>query len=156
MTIGKLNAIDRLRPYYLRYLKLVPGIKISHRWISTVGTIISRFLSKYSSVLKTETTLPDCVLMVSSTKSPKGQLCIYLVNRKIEPLEINLQIDSWPEEALHLYQISKEIVLQKDFQLSPIANIQSNQKNHLILPSRSITTISSTLLKHDDMGIISN
>lgn len=116
--------------------------------------IISRFLSKYSSIVSCTISQPDSLIQSSALRSPNGELSIFIVNLKKEPLIINLEIASPSEKSLNVYQVSKELVTQPAFELNPIQSFTSLKKKELVLPSRSITTVTSYSLKNSDKGII--
>jgi hypothetical protein len=116
--------------------------------------IISRFLSKYSSTVFCMVNQNDSVIMSSALLSPKGELSIFMVNLSNEPVTVNLEIVMPAKKTMNLYQVSKEIVSRPDFELSAIDNFNSNEKKKLILPGRSISTVTSYSLKNNDKGII--
>ncbi len=118
--------------------------------------IISRFLSKYSSTVEVSVNQPDSVVMIVALMSPKGELTAIMLNLSEQILNLNLEIKSLPDKQLNIYQVTKESVNQPGFTLNSIGDFNSNKNKKLILPSRSITTVSSYLLKNQDKGIIIN
>ena len=116
--------------------------------------IISRFLSKYSSVVSCISNQPDSALMASALVSPKGELSIFLVNLKDTSINVQLDIITTGANLLNVYQVSKEIVTKPAFELNPIASFKAIEKKELNLPARSITTVSSYLLENSQNGII--
>jgi hypothetical protein len=118
--------------------------------------IISRFLSKYSSTVEVSVNQPDSVVMIVALMSPKGELTAIMLNPSEHILNINLEISSFSDSQLNIYQVTKENVNQPGFTLNSIGDFNSNKNKKLILPSRSITTVSSYLLKNQDKGIIVN
>jgi len=116
--------------------------------------IISRFLSKYSATVSCTVSQPDSLILSSALRSPNGELSIFIVNLKNKPLAINLEIASPSEKSMNVYQVSKELVTQPAFELNPIQSFISSKNNELVLPSRSITTVTSYSLKNSDKGII--
>lgn len=118
--------------------------------------IISRFLSKYSTTVDVTANQPDSVLMSIALLSPKGELSVFMLNPSEQNLNLNLEISSLPNQQLNIYQVTKETVNQPEFELNSIGEFSSNKKKQLILPARSITTVSSYLLKNSDSGIIIN
>ena len=116
--------------------------------------ILSRFLSKYSSTVSVSVSQPDSVLMSAALISPLGELSVFLVNLKQESLKVNLQIELPSDKNMHVYQVSKEIVSKPEFELNTIQSFSSSKPTEVILPGRSITTVTSYSLKNSDKGII--
>jgi len=116
--------------------------------------ILSRFLSKYSSTVSVSVSQPDSVLMSAALISPLGELSVFLVNLKQESLKVNLQIELPSDKNMHVYQVSKEIVSKPEFELNTIQSFSSSKPTEVVLPGRSITTVTSYSLKNSDKGII--
>lgn len=116
--------------------------------------IISRFLSKYSTTLGFTTGVPDSVFMSAALLSPDGELTAYMVNVGQEPLSLDLEIASFENREMYVYQVSKKIVSGADFRLNAMESFRSDRKKKIILPPRSITTVSSVSLDHNDRGVI--
>ena len=116
--------------------------------------IISRFLSKYSSTVSCILNQPDSMVMSSALRSLKGELSIFIVNLKNEPVTVKMEIISPSEKTMNIYQVSGEIVSMPDFELNAIENFNSKEKKKLTLPARSITTVTSYSLKNSERGII--
>lgn len=116
--------------------------------------ILSRFLSKHSSVAACSKSLHDSVLMSTALLSPKGELSIFLVNLSDSDLPVNLEIKSFSGKRMNVYQVTKDLVTQPGFELNVLYHFKPSQKKTIALPAKSITTVSSYLLKHDENGII--
>jgi len=116
--------------------------------------ILSRFFSKYSYTAKCTTNKSDSLLMTAALVSPKGEVSIFLINMENRPVFINLETNIAPDKMMYIYQVSKEIVNKPGYELNPIEIFKAKKKKDLILPSRSITTVSSYLLKNSQSGII--
>jgi hypothetical protein len=114
--------------------------------------IISRFLSKYSSILKHTHNKPDSILMTAALMSPDNHLSVFMINNSNNLLSIKLKIDPKFNRELYCYQVSKNILAQADFKLEPL-KLKSKQ---LVLPPNSISTVSTYKLRHTDNGIIVN
>ncbi|MDR2680795.1 MAG: glycoside hydrolase family 5 protein [Tannerella sp.] len=115
--------------------------------------ILSRFFSKYSSVVECSVNRPDSVLVSAALLSPKGELSIFLVNSTKDDLTVNLGIASFPEKKMNIYQVTKETVIRPGFEMNVIQHFNSSKKIRLKLPAGSITTVSSYSLKHSDKGV---
>jgi hypothetical protein len=116
--------------------------------------IISRFLSKYSSVVSCTANQPDSVVMSVALLSPAGELSIFIINQSDDEHIAGLNIDNLPEKILNVYQATKEIAANPGFELNAIQQFKSTKAEKLVLPARSITTVSSYALNNSDPGII--
>ena len=116
--------------------------------------IISRFLSKYSSVVSCTSNQPDSVVMSVALLSPAGEMSIFILNKDDREYIVNLKIENLPEKMMNIYQATKEIVANTDFELNALRQFKSKKSEKMVLPARSITTVSSYALKNSDAGII--
>jgi len=116
--------------------------------------ILSRFLSKYSSVVACSVSLPDSLLMALALLSPVGELSIFLLNPSNEDRQVSLEIKSFPGKQMNVYQVTQDLVTQPGFELNALQHFKSSQKKTVALPAKSITTVSSYWLTHRDNGII--
>ena len=115
--------------------------------------IISRFLSKYSSTVSCITNQPDSALMSLALLSPAGELSIFVINKSEKEQEISLNITHF-EKTLNIYQVSKEILKKPEFELNPSLDFDPENAGEIVLPGKSITTLTSYTLKNSDAGII--
>jgi hypothetical protein len=118
--------------------------------------IISRFLSKYSSVLKTEVAAPDSVLLCNAVKSPGGVLSVFLVNKSEKEIEVEIKFSGDKTTEMHLYQVSKAIINAPGFEFEPVKKVVDDGSIKLVLPPKSISTLSETHLKGHENGIFVN
>jgi hypothetical protein len=116
--------------------------------------IISRFLSKYSSSVLCTVNQPDSLMMSVAMLSPAGELSVFILNQREKEQIVSLKIDNLPNIKLNVYQTTKEAVSIADFALNSIQNFKSSKPDKLVLPARSITTVSSYSLKNNEKGII--
>jgi hypothetical protein len=112
--------------------------------------IISRFLSKYSSTVACEVSIPDSILLSAALLSPSGKLNLILVNQEDEPLTVKIGLSSYASKTMNVYQVTKESVASPGFRLNPVDSFNSSDKKKLVIPAESITTISSYQLRHED------
>lgn len=147
---GQWQLIKTFDPEKQEYLKI---IEIENEAFYGFG-IISRFLSKYSSVVECSVSCPDSVLMSLALLSPGGELSIFILNPSDNDLCIGLEMTAFSPKQMNVYQVTKETVLQPGFELNAIRKFKSAKKTQLTLPAKSITTVSSYLLKNSDKGII--
>ncbi len=118
--------------------------------------IISRFLSKYSSVLKTNVAAPDSVLMCNAVKSPGGVISVFLINKSDNELSVELNFTGEQIGELYLYQVNREIINAPVFHLNPVKKFKPKSKITVVLPSKSISTLSGNDLENDEKGIVLN
>ncbi|MBK6285302.1 MAG: cellulase family glycosylhydrolase [Draconibacterium sp.] len=116
--------------------------------------IISRFLSKYSSTISCKTNEPDSVLMSVALLSPTGELSVFILNKSDEEQTLSLKIDHLSGKEMNVYQTTKEAVANTNFGLNSIQSFNSTKTEKILLPAKSITTVSSYALKNSDNGII--
>jgi hypothetical protein len=118
--------------------------------------IISRFLSKYASVVSCTIDDPDQKILSAALLSPKGELSIILVNLEEQAVSIDLDLTSYGNKSMQVYQVTREKVLQPGFKLNAMDKFNSRDGKKMVLPAKSITNISSYALENDDKGIIVN
>jgi hypothetical protein len=118
--------------------------------------IISRFLSKYSTTVETTSNRPDSIVMNVALLSPKGELTVVLLNLKNEKLKVNVEISSFNDKNINIYQVTREKINKPGFVLNAIGEFNADKVKEIELPARSITTLSSFRLQHEDKGIIEN
>ena len=118
--------------------------------------IISRFLSKYSSVVECNVTAPDSVVMGTAFLSPEGELSIVIVNRSENDVSVELEVSGDETRTMHLYQVSRELVHEPDFRMEPRAGYDGKEPVVIDLPARSISNLTSNLLNEHDPGIVLN
>jgi len=115
--------------------------------------IISRFLSKYSSTVSCTTNQPDSLLMSVALLSPAGELSVFILNKTEKEQTVRLNIGNFDKE-LNVYQVSKEIVTKPDFELNPVRSFNPSEADDIVLPAKSITTVTSYSLQNSEPGII--
>jgi hypothetical protein len=116
--------------------------------------IISRFLSKYSTVVTCEVDDPD--LLSAAVLSPGGQLSILMVNNSDSHVKVVLNVSGNPRPDFHLYLVSKDIIATPGFQLNPLSQYSSNDTIGVELPPHSIANLTNNKLNHYSPGIILN
>ena len=119
--------------------------------------IITRFLSKYATVIEVESeySCDSLLLFTSALKNPDGGLVIYLLNRSSEDINASVTISGIPDrDSLYMYQVTKEIILGEENPVSPqlLDGYHGNFMAHL--PPNSISTITDFNLESYDRGII--
>ncbi len=118
--------------------------------------IISRFLSKYSSIVDCQVEDNNNDVMSAAFVSPGGQLSIIMVNNSIKPITAYLEIHGATGAELNLYQVSKAIVSEPGFVLNPVKKYSSKKAIKLQLPARSISNLTTNKLNDEDYGIFIN
>lgn len=140
-------TFDRLNKVYYNEVKPEPEAYYGFG-------IISRFLSKYSSVLKTEVPAADSVLMCNALKSPGGVLTVFLLNKSEKALHVEVGFSGDIPEEMHLYQVSKEIINTPGFELNKVKSYGKGERCALLLPPGSISVITQHSLDSKDKGIV--
>ncbi len=142
-----IQTFDREKKEYLADAKTEPEAYFGFG-------IISRFLSKYSSTVQIQCSCSDSLLLPIALVSPAGELSIFILNPSETEVNLRLSIDKYPGKTMNLYQLTKETVTQAGFELNSIHTFKSSGTEKLVLPARSITTVSSYSLSGDEKGII--
>jgi hypothetical protein len=142
-----ITTFDRTKKSY--YSEVVPEPEAYYGF-----GIISRFLSKYSSVLKTEVPAADSVLMCNALKSPGGVMSVFLLNTSPKALHVEIGFFGDTPGEMHAYQVSKEIIHTPGFELNKVKSYGEGEKCLLLLPPKSISVITQHSLDHKDKGIV--
>jgi hypothetical protein len=116
--------------------------------------ILSRFWSKYSRSLDVHCSLPDSLLMAGALLSPQGEVSLFIVNHSSGPVEARVALNGIKSAELHLYQVSRERIADPGFRLEPVASMPSGAPATVVLPARSISTLSSYRLGAGDAGVV--
>ena len=116
--------------------------------------IISRFLSKYSSVVSCESSSDDSTFLCNAVVSPDKKTTIFLLNKSSENVEIELNFTS-QIQGFYLYEVTKKIVNEPDFKLEPIETF-SGKKIKFTLKPNSINTLSQNYISANDAGVVLN
>ncbi len=118
--------------------------------------ILTRFLAKHSAVLQSQCDDPD--LIVSASRSPRGNLTIFILNKSTaeEPLSLDLA-NLARALTLYQYQVTESSVENPAFEMNPLETIQVSAAAKPALkdklPAMSITVYSTYKLMHSDPGI---
>ena len=116
--------------------------------------ILSRFFSKYSSTVQCHVSQPDSMLLSAALLSPEGEMSIFIVNNSRVPIHTELAIKAFHGRQMNVYQVSESLLENPSFALNPEKQFSTEKAAKLILPPRSITTVSSYRLSASDMGVI--
>lgn len=120
--------------------------------------IITRFMAKHSSVLKSACSGPE--LAVAALRSPKGNLTIYVLNKSEadERVELNLS-HLKTDETLYKYQVTGAVANNAHFEMNPLAHYHVTPGGATTtdsVPGESITVYTTYKLMNADPGIISD
>lgn len=118
--------------------------------------IISRFIGKYSKILKLNFENNFTGIKAAAIMNKSDHITIFLINSNEEDRTINLVVKGIDDKKIfYLYQIDKETVSSKLFELNPINQFQRlNKGQQISLKAKSITTLSNFKLSNNDFGII--
>jgi hypothetical protein len=117
--------------------------------------ILTRFMAKHSSVLKTA--CDDADVVAAALRSPKGNLTLYVLNRSTDQQPVSLTLSKLSGvKLLHKYQVTDEAIGKDGYQMGPLrefplAGDDSNLGD--VLPAESITVYTTYRLKHDEPGV---
>jgi hypothetical protein len=115
--------------------------------------LLSRFFAKHSSIVSCEKNSPDSLIISAAVLSPSNELTIFIVNFQEIETDVLVNIVNFPGKNMHVYQATADIVNTPGYRMKPISSFKAGRKRVVKLPARSITTVSSYNLDHDDMGI---
>ena len=118
--------------------------------------VISRFLGKYSKVLKLNFENDSPGIKAAALLDKKNLITIFIINSAFENRMIDLEVKGTDEKIIfYLYQIDEKAVSNKSFELNPVKQIKGlNKKQQISLSPKSITTLSHLNLSNNDFGII--
>jgi len=120
--------------------------------------IMTRFMAKYSSVLKSECSTTD--LDVAAIRSPKGNLPIYVLNKSEAEQIVKLDIANLKAgQTLYKYQVTGSLSDNSHFEMNPIAHFDvtpGTSPTSDKVPGESITVYSTFKLMNADPGIIAD
>jgi hypothetical protein len=118
--------------------------------------MFTRFIAKYASILKTEYSVPrDTSLSMISLRNPDGSFVFIILNQSSESKKSTLFLKSVSKfKSLYKYLYDESIPSEGDFALDPVDTIDGASTINLALEKRSITVLTTKLLKNYDWGII--
>lgn len=119
-------------------------------------SMFTRFIAKYASILKTKYPDPsDTSLSMISLRNPDGNLVFILLNQADENKAATIIIKSKLKiKNLYKYLYNDRIPPEGAFALNPVDTISETSKMKLVIEKRSITVLTSQLLKNTDWGTI--
>ncbi len=121
--------------------------------------IITRFLSKYSALLPDEVTgAAEGKLLTISMKSPGGNFTTYLLNLSRTATTVRVRYEGLPEaREMYTYQAEERTVSDASYRMDFLRHRSIGPSSSVIeeaLPARSITVLSTIVLRHADDGIV--
>jgi hypothetical protein len=118
--------------------------------------MFTRFIAKYASILKTDYPTPrDTSLSMISLKNPDGNFVFIILNQSGENKKSTIFLKSQSKfKDLYKYLYNESIPSEGDFALDPVDKIDGSPAINLALEKRSITVLTTKLLKNNDWGII--
>ena len=148
---GEWGLVRTFDPKTWNYFSRVTPETVSY---FTYG-IMTRFLAKYSRVLKIENNNPR--LSTAAVRSPKGNLSVYVLNKSATTESVRVQVANLNNpQMLQKYQVTEGSCAKEDFQMNPMGSFEvSGSKADFTdnLPPKSITVYSTYKLMHRDPGI---
>jgi hypothetical protein len=115
--------------------------------------IITRFSSKHSSVVSTES-LNNSEILSQTLKSKDGKLTTYLLNKSDKQQTVRLKITGIKQQKFYIYRVTEEEVSKPGFRMDPLREIDIKEGEAVILelPGKSINTLTSFRSTHDDQA----
>lgn len=116
--------------------------------------IISRFCTKYSSVVYTEPFTSNEILS-QTLRNQKGELTTYILNRSDKEQTIRLSISGTFNRNFFLYRVTEEEVVKPGFRMDPVKEIIISNDNKIVLkvPARSICTLTNMHVLHNQQSL---
>ena len=118
--------------------------------------IISRFLSKQSSVLTCESARVVKDINFTAVTSPNGHLSVFMVNKGKEDVQVKIEIEHLESEEIYLYVCNQKVITEAGYQMNPQNSFAVNDIISFDFPAESICTLSTSKLMHKDLGVFIN
>jgi hypothetical protein len=112
--------------------------------------IITRFFSKYSSVVKTEP-FPNKSILSQTIRNNNGELTTYILNKSEQEQTIKLAISGAPKINFFLYTVTGQEVVKPGYRMDPVKEFSVSDKQEIILtiPAMSISAFTNINVTHD-------
>jgi hypothetical protein len=113
--------------------------------------IISRFMAKHSSVVFTDT-IANSSLLSHTLKSDDGHLTTYILNKSDSAQIVTLKMTGSGNHKIYLYRVTEDELTKPGYRMDPLKEIIISEGNiiTLVLPAKSINTLSGIKSKHED------
>lgn len=113
--------------------------------------IITRFASKYSTVVRTEP-IDDPGLFSQTLKSPDGKLTTYILNKNDQDQTVRIKVFGEFDPQFFLYQAIDKLVSDPGFRMDPIRKfkIKSGREISITVPGKSISTLTQRKIFHQE------
>jgi Cellulase (glycosyl hydrolase family 5) len=118
--------------------------------------IISRFIGKYSRVLKADFGNASPEVKAAAILNKNDFITIFIINNHKDGRIVNVEIKGIDEDRFfYFYQVDEQSVLDESFKLNPFKQLNGfNEEQQVFLKAKSITTLSNFKLTNSDIGII--
>jgi len=115
--------------------------------------IITRFIKKHSTVVQTDQ-ITDNLILSQSLIDDKGTLTTCILNKSDQDKTIILKISGSKEQSLYLYRVSERELAEPGFRMDPLRqiNMKEGKGTKLVLPAKSISTLSGFKRSHEEMA----
>jgi hypothetical protein len=112
--------------------------------------IITRFFSKYSSVLKTEPFINKWILS-QTIRNKNGDITTYILNKGEQEQSLKLSISGISKKNFCLYTVTGPEVVKPDYRMDPVKELSVSEKQEITLtiPALSISAFTSIKVMHD-------
>ncbi len=116
--------------------------------------IITRFCSKYSSVVHTEP-VPDSSILTQTLKNSKGEITTYILNKSDREQKTGITITGTHNSKFFLYRVTEEEVTKPGFRMDPVTEylLSDNKETIIMLPPHSISALTNMHVMHDSQAL---
>ncbi|MBK7713370.1 MAG: hypothetical protein IPJ37_22395 [Bacteroidales bacterium] len=116
--------------------------------------IITRFCSKYSSVVHTEP-VPDSSILTQTLKHSKGEITTYILNKSDREQKTGITITGTHNSKFFLYRVTEEEVTKPGFRMDPVTEylLSDNKETIIMLPPHSISALTNMHVMHDSQAL---
>jgi hypothetical protein len=113
--------------------------------------IITRFFSKYSSVVETEP-FSNREILSQTIRNKNGELTTYLLNKGEQEQTIKLKISGASKSKFFLYTVTGPEAVKPGYRMDPLKefSISENLEITLTLPAMSISALTNMKVMHDE------
>jgi hypothetical protein len=113
--------------------------------------IITRFMTKHSSVVFTDT-IANSSILSQTLKSEDGTLTTYILNKSDSAQIVTLKMTGSGNQKLYLYLVTEDELTKPGYRMDPLKEVSISEGNiiALELPAKSINTLSGVKSTHED------
>jgi hypothetical protein len=116
--------------------------------------IITRFCTKYSSVVQTEP-LTNPEILTQTLKNQKGEITTYILNKSDKEQTIKLLVSGTFNPSFFLYTVTEAAVMSPGFRMDPVKelSVKDSREITLKIPAQSISALTNMHATHDQPAV---